>query len=543
MRKSFKAVFAVLLVFIFSFAALAFSPEDALSARPAESVYSVVRVADLSGLLQSIFSPASIEMLASSARPEYAQTIRLIASLVSQIPAESVAIISGMTINEEPFLQIAASMPDSLRPQLNRVADGTASGIELITLLLGDGGLMLAAGFAPEVHEGAAGPYYTLEGQVAFAARDNLLLIGLSPAELAASIGALEDEGNRLSLRRRFDSPNFWFTHMDMHAIAAIAGETEEGGMDEVVRHFRAPLKMEIAFSSEPGSFLVSTAVNALESLADIARYEAWEPVEGANLFLAGGGRLLYALSSPLALNAADLAASPEISAMWNQLIRKLERVNISESDVEDLLNGSFSVVLGSDATIMGKRVPGGYLAFTGREGAAAQILGKLLDNEEFAQSVPMAPLEVDGWDSVFAVDPALLPVPLILGVMGDTLFVGVVDSAALPQTPEFSAEVAELLEKPLLGVGVIDNAAIWNWLRQEIADPGSLLSVSLVEYIDNSARELLQVILEAEPAVPFVKAWMPDMEKSFLEFSIVDVPVGQRLLPRLLDVFQALIR
>jgi len=55
LRKLFKAVLVVLFVFIFSAAAFAFSPEDALSARPADSISSVARIDDLSGLLQNVF--------------------------------------------------------------------------------------------------------------------------------------------------------------------------------------------------------------------------------------------------------------------------------------------------------------------------------------------------------------------------------------------------------------------------------------------------------------------------------------------------------
>ena len=540
MRKLFKAVFVVLFVLAFSSAAPALSPEDALSARGAESVYTVMRVDDLSGLLQDIFSPGNIEMVASMVEPGDAQTVRLIASFVSQIPAKSVVIVSGITADMEPFMQIAASMPASVRPKLDRVADGTASGVELITLLLGDGAMMLAGVFTPEAHEGAAGPYYAL-GDAAFAARDDLLLIALSPAELASSIGALEKAENRLSLRRRFDSLNYWYMHMDMSAIAALAEEAGEDDMSDIAGLFRAPLETEVAFSSKPESFLVSVAVNILESLADTAAFEEMKPVKGANLFLTGGGKLLFALSGPLAFSADDIKIYPEFLVWWNRFVRQLERVNISESDVEDLLNGSFSVVFGSDATILGKRVPGGYLALTGREGAAARMLGKFVDSEEFAQTVPVAPLSVDGWDSVYMVDPALIPAPLLFGVMEDTFFVGLVDSDALAMAPELPSEVAAMLEEPLFGVGVIDIASIWNWLRQEIADPNSLLSAPLAMYDeDGSVGDILQFILEAEMSVPFVKIWSSELDNSFVEFSIADVPAGKRLLPILFEVLRA---
>jgi hypothetical protein len=541
LRRLFKVVFVVLFVFVLSTAASALSPEDALSARPEKSVYSVVRVDDLNGLLQNTFSPANIEMIASLANPEDAQGVRLVASFASQIPARSVIAAFGMTADKKPFMQIAASMPGSVRSKLDRVSDGSATAVELITLLLGDAGMMFAAAVTMEVHQGAKGPYYTLDGQAAFAAKDDLLLIASSPAELEASLGALEKKENRLTLKRRFDSPNYWQMHMHMHTIAALAeeaGDKDFGKPGAFAELFKAPLEFEAAFSSKPGSFRLSFAANILESVADSGRYKDMKPAIGANLFLAGGGRLLFAFSGPLAFKAADLATQPEILAGWNKLVKELEKINISERDMEDLLNGSFSVTFGSDATILGRRTLGGYVAFTGREGAAGKILGKMMDNEAFSQAVPMAPLKVDGWDSAFAVDPALVPVPLVLGVMKDTFFAGFVDSAALAKTPELPVEASQMLEDPLFGRGVIDTAAIWSWLRGEFADPDSLLSAHMAE---DAPKDVLNTIMDAELAVPFVKVWSSELEETILECTVADVPEGKRLLPRLIEAGQSL--
>ena len=542
LRKPFKAVFAVLFVFTLSSAASALPPEDALSARPADSVYTVARINDLNRMLQKVLSPANIEMMASMVKPEDAQSMRLVASFAAQIPAKSVALASGMTADKRPFLQVAVSMPPSVRPKLNRVADGSASGVELVTLLFGDGGMMLAAVIAPEVQKGSKGPYYTLKDQVAFAAKDDLLLIASSPAELEASLDALEKKENRLSYKRRFDSPNYWHMHMDMHTLATFAEEIGGKGTGKPALHaklFKAPLEFEIAFSSRPKRILLSASVNILESVADFERYKDMRPEKGANLFLAGGGKLLFALSTPLAFKAEDLKVHPNVAAGWSKLVKAFEKVKVSERDLEDLLNVSFSLAWGSEATILGKSAPGGYLAFKGRKGAAAKILGKLADSEALSQAVPMAPLKADGWDSLFAVDPTLFPVPLLVGVVKDSLFIGVVNSTALAKAPELPTDFS-LLEDPLFGVGFIDTSAIWNWTRQELADPDSHLSV--IGHAYAHASVFLKDVLEADLAVPLIKIWSPELETSFMELSVVNVPEGKRLLPRLLKLAQAFV-
>ena len=223
----------------------------------------------------------------------------------------------------------------------------------------------------------------------------------------------------------------------------------------------------------------------------------------------------------------------PETAAGWDNIIKELEKINITEKDVEDLLNGAFTIVLGSDATVMGNPVPGGYLAFTGRKGTAARLLKNIMGNDQLTQAVPLVSLKVNGWDSAYEVDPAVSPVPLVFGVMKDTLFIGMLNSGALAKTPELPAEITKMLKDPLLGVGVIDAAGIWSRLRQEVADPNSLLSATMQDPV----KGIVNDILAADLSVPLIKIWSPELETGFMEFSVVDVPQGKRLLPRLVKL------
>ena len=533
-RRSLKTFFALLLVFVLSSAALALQPQDSISARPEGSIYTVLRVDDLNGLLRYIFSPANVEMVTSMLKPDEAQGINLLASFVSQIPAKSVTLATGMTLEDGPFVQVAASMPDSLRPKLDKIAEGSATGIEIVTLLLGDGGLMFAAGFEPEIQNGAKGPYYNLMGMVGITAKEDLLLIAFPPVGLDAAIDALEKQENRLSFRNRFDNPNYWQVHMDTNALKRFAamGGAEIAlwyGVYALGELFKAPLEFEIGLASKPGSILLSGATNILESMTDSASFRDMKPASGGNMFLAGGGKLLLALSAPLAFSADNFKTHPELAEGWNKFIEGLEELNITESDVEDLLNGFISIALGSEATVMGADIPGGYIALTGREGAAAKILGKLTASE----NAPVIPFNADGWDMAFAANPEALPAPVVFGAAKDTLFVGIVNSGALTGTPELHAEFAKMLGDTLLGVGFIDTAGIWNRLRQETSNPASLLSPMMQEPI----KGVLSFILESELSVPLIKLWSPEVEKGFMEFSLADVPQEKRLLPRLFEM------
>ena len=465
--RSFRFIFAALLVLAFSSAALALLPEDAISARPAESVYTVIRIDDLNGLLRKVFSPVNVETVASYLKLEKSEAVELVSYFASQIPVRTMIIAFGITADKEPFMQIAMSMPPSNSPMLAKVADGIGSGAEIAALLLGGCGFMFESAIAPEVHSGDSGKYYTaLDGLVVYAAKGDLLLIASSLAELEASIDALENKEKRLSLKRRFDIPNYWHMHIDVPTTAALINEAAGSGPDEpdsFAKLFKAPLKSEVAFASMPDSFTVSAAVNILESMTGPVRGKDKKPVEDTNLLLVGGGKLLFAISSPMSFSAADHKTNSGDAEEWSKFIKDLEEMNISERDLEDLLNGSFSIAFGSDASILGQPVPGGYIAFTGREGAAAKILKNLVNSEEFAKAVPMVHLKIEGWDSVFAVDQEEYPASLLFGVMKDTLFMGFVDADALTKTPELPDDITKVFDDPNFGIGVIDTTAIWD--------------------------------------------------------------------------------
>jgi hypothetical protein len=518
----------------------ALEPQDALIARPKESFYVTLRVDDLSGSLRKLLSPANIELLASLAGPADAQGFRLIGSYASRIPAKSIAIVAGANADSEPFIQIAASMPKELRPKLDLVAEGKAATADLAALVLGDDSPLFAMLSDVAVRQGKKGPYYALEGKpFALGAKDDLLLIAFSPEELDASKEALEKADKRLAFRRRFESPNYFAFYLDMSAVRMIAkerGESDES-LDALLKIFKAPLKFEMAFDSRPGSFLVSSAMNVLESLAMAKRIEALKPIKGGGLFFAGEGKPYFGLGALLNFSPEDIEMySPEVVALWNSLLTKLKKEGIAVDDVENLLKGSVSFTVGDSGVLFGQPMPGGSVAFTGRKGAAGNILKKLLENEKFTAAVPLAPLKAKGWDMLFQVDPGLLPASVLLGVKGETLFLGLIDPKAIGKEPNFSPQVAKFIAEDSYATAFLDFPVLWEHLRREFLNEKSFFGEGL------KARPFakdVKEILEGELPVGLFKAWMPTVETSFLEIQTVTVPSEKNVLPRLLGLLK----
>ena len=533
LRKSFiKTIFAVFLILVLSTTALALSPQDSLSARPANSMYMVLSINDLNGFLKEAFSPANTELLAALLEEEQAQILGLVTSFTAQIPAKTITIAAGITADMQPFVQAAVLMPESARDKLKSMADGSASGADIATLLLGDAALMFSEAFTPEIQKGASGTYYNLGGQAMFAAKDDLLLIASSPAELEASLAALEKKDNRLAFKRRFDSPNYFLGHFDYASLATMleaVGENVLGNPANLATLYKAPLDVEIALSEKTGDYLLSSAANVLEALTDAERFKDRKPEKGAGLFMGGGGRLLFAIASQLAFKIEDLKMYPEAMAVWDQFEAGLKEFDISVSELEALLDGSMSMALGSEAAFMGMKVPGGYISITGRDGTAGKIFDKLLKNQLVTESLPLTQLEIEGWDTLYTVNQEMIPLPILFGVQKETLFIGFMDINALDKKPETSPEVAKMLDNPLIGVAFIDVDSIWNRLRQENADPNSILSMApgVAEM-----KAIIDEILGADVSVPLIKLWSPEIETAFMEISVVDVPAEKRLLP-----------
>ncbi len=526
-------------------------PQDALSAKPAGAIYSVFQVDDLGNLVRSILSSDNIDLFAPLLGKEEVEGLRMAAAIVSKMPVKSTALLVGTDENLTPFLQLALSLPTELKPQLDLVASGKAKPEDIVSLALGDGAVAFGPLLNVELQKGPQGPYFLLNGQAALAARDGLLLVGLSPVDLEASLKALADPKERLSVKRRHEARNFSLMHLDFPTLIKMAKEQKAKGkadkkggkkideidLDTLEAYFKAPLEIEYGIDKDPGSVLFSMGVNIKEALdsAYLERFAKMEPVPGGEIFLTGSGRPLFALSSKLSFKGSELDIYPEIAKLWKEEIKQLAQYGITEPEVENLLSGSVSLVCGGNAAVAGAKVPGVYLALTGRGGAASSIFKKVTENAKFAATLPTAPVDVKDWEMVLQVDPSLFPfpIPILLGVKGETLFVGVQDAAGLNIAPEISDSLKALLEKGSLSTSFFDFEAVRAFLDGALSDKSSPL-YALAEELPREILDSVKDVLGAELSVPFVGSWAPRMDEAFVKFSLVDVPADKGLMAKI---------
>ncbi len=547
-RRRGIAGLAVLLTFLAS-TAWGAVPQEALSAKPEGAVYAVLNVDDLGGLARNILSSENIDLFAPLMDEDTLNGARMASAIVSKMPVRDAALVVGTDENLVPFLQIALALPEDLRPKLDLVANGKAKAEDIVSLVLGDGALAFGPLIAAVPEQGAQGTWYSLNGQLAVAAREGLLLVGLSSADLEASIKALAAPTERLAVKRRHEARSFSMLHLDFPTLLKIAkeqeakeksGEKEEKKLDDVdlnaLRdYFKAPLEIEYGFERKPDSFLVSMAANVEEALNSVylKRLSQLKPVPGGELFLTGAGRPLFALSSKVSFKGADLEVYPEIAKLWKEGIQTLARYGITEAEVESLLSGSVSLVCGGSSTFAGAKTSGVYLALTGRDGAASSIFRKATENEELAAMLPAAPVDVKDWEKVLQVDPAMLPVSALLGVKGETLFLGLQDAASLNAAPELSERLKALLEKTSMGTSFIDFESIQAFLNGAVNDRSSPLH-DLLANLHPAMLGLVKDVLGAELSIPFIGVWTPRFDTAFAEHALVDVPADKGLMARI---------
>ena len=507
---------------IFS-AAWAANPEDALSAKPKESVYGVLRVEDLGGFLRWAVSEENLKTFAPLAELDEA-SIQKITSVLAAMPVKSAALVVGMTKEGMPFFQAALSGAEA-----ENVGE----------FVLGQGNPM-----APMVES------MLQEGGISFEMKDDLLLLGLGPDSLKEGLAALEDEGKRLSLNRRFTVKDFALVHTDFDAtgtLALAAAEDDEARaeaekkLQDIKKYFRAPLDVEFGFESFADRFLLSMGTNLKESmnpeyLKDLEKLEA---VPGGHIRLLGDGSPLLALGSTLNLKSFKRYA--ELKDTIEEGLDALKSIGLSKDDIQNLVNGAFSLTIGGGFfQYEGLKFPAVCLTQSGQENAASSIVATLGGKED----LPLNPVQAEGWDKMLQVDSSVSPVPCLLGAQGETLLLGLTDVASLAGTPSPAPKLKELLEKDARGALYMDFVGLQSYLKSAsdmMAAFMPLLGEVTGEESLPQMGELINDVLNAKLSIPSFSLWGSEMETCFMEFALADVPAGEGLWAKLVKVGLAL--
>ncbi|MBR0034956.1 MAG: hypothetical protein IJP54_04715, partial [Synergistaceae bacterium] len=269
MKVKKLAVFLVLALVIFSGSAYAANPEDALTSRPEDSVYMVLKLHDTSSFLRWMFSKENVEIFAplfmkGKSKLQILAASELMSALAAMNPIRSSAVVFGMTKNDtkqkNQFVQAALTFSPEVRTSVLRIEAGLADASDIAKLLIGD---TAAAKFAETMIklQKEKDNIFRVNNDIFMAAVKDTVLVGSSITEVRKALKSLNDKDTRLFTKkaRKFTAEDFALMHVDYETITAI--NTDNGKLSDDLnagKYFAKPLEGEIAFTRQPDKFLMS---------------------------------------------------------------------------------------------------------------------------------------------------------------------------------------------------------------------------------------------------------------------------------------------
>ncbi len=517
------------------------SPENALSTRPDDSVYCVLRLDDTGRFLRWLLSRENINIfmpliVGSKSSNEILGVVEIISAVVENTPLKSAALIIGINRSDaktrSPFVQIAFSVDSSISPVVQKIAGGSADAKDIAKLLLG-GNNPLTSLAETMIKVDKDGDIFRVNNDVFMKAQDSLILVGTSAREVRAAVSALKDDSVRLfsKVARTFDTGDFVFVHCDYETLAELDDDDDQ--IEEALKYFDKPLNVEFAFRRFADKFLVSTRVNVLEAFKK--RYS--ENIAAENHKVPGGyidmknagGKTSPIAALGMLIDFSELKKHATFKALWGRAAKELEkRFGITDDELTGALNGAFSLVVNDRVNIEGFNVPALYLSHTGKEGAAAKIFEKLAKSRFYSQVQ----------DGILQMDSSLSPVSCLAALKGDTLCIDFADLSSLAETPELKPALAKLMNTESLFAFWLDFAGLQSWLVD--GENGVLTTLaplaSLMGYgkIFNAVRDALN----AELSVPSMSIWSETAEIFHTEFAVADVDADKGLFAKLVRLY-----
>ena len=536
LRKVLAA--AILGLLVFAGYALAVPAENALSPQPEDSVYTVLKLNDTGNFLRWILSQENIDVfmpliLAHQDSNEIIGGIEMARAVIDKMPIESLAFTAGATRTGMPFLQAAFTVNSSLAPTVRKIASGSADAKDIAKLFLGDDS-PFAALAESMIKVQLDGDKYVIDNELILKSEGDLILIALSPEEVNNSLEALKDSKARLfaKIPRKFNTEDFFMLHVDPETVKKLDENKE---LDDInfEKYLDKPLNIELAFTRYPDRFVMAWGLNLKEALKKkyIDKYFAPEKIVAAkggyiDLANAGGG------TSPLIafgglFNVEGMKETKETLRIWTEIVKQVKRFNITEEELYNVLNGSFSLIINGSMNIEGVNIPSIFMSASGTKGAAEKIYEKLANSQYLSK--------LQGNENILQVDSALSPVSCLITGHGDTITLNMAEAAGLADKPTPRGAIADLMNREAISAFVIDFAGIQSWVK----DHGVFNVVKPMASVFGYGKiaEQVQEVFNAQLSVPSFAMWAESPEKIYFDFAIENINAQDGLFAKLVKI------
>ena len=532
-------VMAILGLMIFSGTVFAANVEDALTPCPEESVYGVLKLSDTSAFLKWIFSSENIELfmpliLMQEESNEIIGAIEMISMFTENTPLKSIALVVGAQGDKVPvpFFQIALTANEEMDPIVKRIADGSATAVDIAKLLLGKDNPLAPLVVSMIKIEKTDENILRIDNELFVKAYDGIVLASLSEEGVKAAVNALDHSDMRLleAKPRKFNSPDFALLHIDAKTSKLLDDEKDKDEDDiDLEEYFDKPLHLEFDFARVPDKFTIKTAMNFFEALkkeyAEKLAKEATQPVKGGYINLAGEQSPLLAFGGVIDLS--PVKDNPDALAYWKIAVGQLKnRFGITEDDILNFFKGPFSVNVNDNVGFEGFKIPAVYISQTGKEGAAENVYNTLAKSPHF-QKVQ---------EGVLQLDSSISPIACFVQNKGQTLGINLAELENLSKTPELKPTAKELMERESISSLWLDFEGVQAWINES----GVLVMLEPVSKfmgfgeIFDSAKE----IITAKLSVPSMSICCESLEVFRTEFNInPDVKAGEGFLSKVIKI------
>ena len=542
------AVSAVLVMVLFAGSAYAFQPEDALTSRPDDSMYMVLKLQDASKFLQWVFSKENVEIFApvfmkGQSKIEIIAAAEFASALTAMLPIRSAAVVGGTTKNDakhkDYFFQAALTFSPEVSTTVKRIEAGLARPSDVAKLLIGDSA---AANFAETMIklDKEKDNIYRVNNDIFMTAVDGTVLLGSSVNEIRKAVKSINDKDTRFFTKkaRKFTAEDFALIHADVDTAAELDDSLKSGDVN-MKEYFAKPLEMEYAFTRSADKFLMSTWFNFMEALtkkyADklSAQSKNWKIVKGGHIDLDIGGTASPLLAVGTYIDFDSLNESSEEIARFLEAVTRNMRVRfkVSDDETKALLSGPLSVVVNDTVTYEGIKIPALYVSQQGKKGAAGKVYEKLTKSQLFSKVK----------DGILQLDSSVSPISCLAADKGEKLGVYFAELSSLEKKPELKPALADLMKKESNASFWIDFAGIQSWLTDEkngvLAMAGPLMTLGGYGKYYKPLRD----VLTAELSVPSMSIWCEAPETIHMEFAVKEINPENGLFMRVMKAYQEL--
>ena len=511
-KRFFSGLILALLVVLMSCGACFADLLSALPEPAGENPYSkiAVRFTDASKLIEGLYPSNFIEAIAPlAARSEIEDFIKF-SNVIKALSESNLREFASLLVLDEDLDFYNGGVIMSVPGGRKRLDDAAASGkLTLFDLVSSLGEPVLEAwkavddSFEDFEFERSSDGVFFYKNNYVYIQGDKIIVFATKESTLSAA-----EAVNSVETAARLNHPNVLLVSVPKEMAETTEDIKAEIGFAYEDSTCRIKILSNV-FRLMPGGINVSgeELENALRVIETVPMVGKGDPffTSGGNTFLEGLDEIEERL-----MEAGDM----EITLGWAAFLQAVQQIGISKENLGNLLAGSMAMVFGLDSEFLGIPLPlGGYLAITGKEGAAANVIGVV--SEVLAQTGIATESKVDGWDKVYSVtfDPGMPKA--VIAQRGESILAGIMNPEDLKTDLDIN-QVGVPSEK-MLGWLVLDTEKIWKAARNAYTPISAMIMSGMFGSVSDEEREAVRFageLLKTEFPQKTFKSWMASAEE-----------------------------